>query len=182
MAPPKGSKFWMKRTKHGRDRIFADASVLWEAACEYFTYATNTPLWSTEFNGKDAIECHVPKMRPFTRAGLCTFLWVSQTYFHDFKESIEKKKAENRTPSDLAFMETIAMIEQVIFQQKFDGAAAGLLNANLISRELGMLDKTATEVAATMDIAKQKITVTVRHSTVALESDTGLDDEPNTDE
>lgn len=34
----------------------------------------------------------------------------------------------------------INRVERLIWQQKFEGAAAGLLNANLISRELGLAD------------------------------------------
>jgi len=39
------------------------------------------------------------------------------------------------------FSTVIADIEAVIKSQKFQGAAAGLLNANIIARDLGLADK-----------------------------------------
>ncbi len=38
--------------------------------------------------------------------------------------------------------EIVAKAEEVIYSQKFAGAAADLLNANIISRDLGLADKT----------------------------------------
>ena len=44
MAAPKGNSFWKQRTKHGRDKIFANADLMWEAACEYFQWVEDNPL------------------------------------------------------------------------------------------------------------------------------------------
>ena len=38
-------------------------------------------------------------------------------------------------------MTVIDDIEKIIYRQKFEGAAAGLLNANIIARDLGLRDK-----------------------------------------
>jgi len=40
------------------------------------------------------------------------------------------------------FMLIIRRIEKVIYSQKFEGAGADLLNANIIARDLGLKDKT----------------------------------------
>jgi hypothetical protein len=82
-----GNEFWKLRSKHGRDAIFTDADKLYEAACEYFQWCVDNPLYSTEFLGKDAEERLVPKMRAFTLTGLCLYLDVNTLYFRDFKES-----------------------------------------------------------------------------------------------
>ena len=42
MAAPKGNQFWMLRSKHGRDKLFATPEALWEAACEYFQWCDET--------------------------------------------------------------------------------------------------------------------------------------------
>ena len=68
----------------------------------------------------------VPKMRAMTMMGLCFYLDIGTSTFHDYKQNED-------------FSEVIAKIEQVIFTQKFEGAAADLLNANIISRALGIL-------------------------------------------
>lgn len=129
MAAPVGNQFWKNRTKHGRDKIFASPDILWEEACRYFDWCDKHPLESVEFNGKDAIECIVPKMRAYTWDGLEHFLDI---------ESLREYKT-NETYKD--FSQVITRIGKIIYTQKFEGAAAGLLNANLISRDLGLVDK-----------------------------------------
>lgn len=129
MAAPRGNQFWKLRSKHGRDKIFSSPDILWEEACCYFDWCDKHPLQSVEFNGKDAIECIVPKMRAYTWSGLEHFLGIES--FRDYKT--------NETYKD--FSQVISRIEKVIFTQKFEGAAAGLLNHNIISRDLGLIDK-----------------------------------------
>lgn len=141
-----GNEFWKLRSKHGRDAIFTDVNKLWEAACEYFQWCVDNPLYSTEFLGKDAEERLVPKTRAFTVVGLCIYLDVNTLYFRDFKES-ELGKTND-------FSQIIARIENVIYSQKFTAAAAGLLNANIIARELGLADK--------QDVTNKTITVTIQ--------------------
>ena len=47
---------------------------------------------------------------------------------------------------DEAFSELTAMIDSIIRTQKFEGAAADLFNANIISRDLGLVDRQARDV------------------------------------
>lgn len=141
-----GNEFWKLRSKHGRDVIFSNADTLYEAACEYFQWCVDNPLYSTEFLGKDAEERLVPKMRAFTLAGLCLHLDVNTHYFSQFKET-ELGKTND-------FSSVIARIENIIYNQKFTGAAAGFLNANIIARDLGLSEK--------QDITSKTITVTVQ--------------------
>lgn len=129
MPAPKNNQFWKNRTKHGRDKIFSDPEILWAEACRYFDWCDKHPLESVEFNGKDAIECIVPKMRAYTWTGLETFLDIES--FREYKTN----------PTYKEFSQVISRIERIIYTQKFEGAAAGLLNANIISRDLGLIDK-----------------------------------------
>lgn len=129
MAAPKGNSFWKLRTKHGRDKLFSSPDILWEAATEYFEWCDTNPLIAIEFNGKDAIECEIPKMRAYTWSGLEYYLGI--TSLRDYKSKEEYKD----------FSQVITRIEQIIYTQKFEGAAAGFLNANIISRDLGLADK-----------------------------------------
>lgn len=129
MAAPLGNQFWKNRTKHGRDKLFSSPDILWAEACKYFSWCDKHPLESVEFNGKDAIECIVPKMRAYTWSGLEHYLDIES--FREYKT--------NETYKD--FSQVITRIEKIIYTQKFEGAAAGLLNANIISRDLGLIDK-----------------------------------------
>lgn len=125
-----GNEFWKLRTKHGRDKLFESPEVLWDAACAYFQAATDTPLLTLEFNGKDAVECIVPKMRAFTWEGLENFL------------DIDSLREYKTNPAYKDFSQVITRIGKIIYTQKFEGAAAGLLNANIIARDLGLRDNT----------------------------------------
>lgn len=129
MGAPKMNQFWKRRTKHGRDKLFASPELLWSAACDYFQWCDTHPHISIEFNGKDAIECEVPKMRAYTWSGLEYYLDIYS--LRDYKTNPEYKD----------FSQIITRLENVIYTQKFEGAAAGLLNANIIARDLGLADK-----------------------------------------
>lgn len=136
MSAPKGNQFWKARTKHGRDRLFADAEALKEACCEYFQWVEDNPLWENkvaQFQGTP-VEMPVAKMRAMTITGLCLFLDIDHNTWRDW-----------RTKQDLT--RVVQWAEQVIYDQKFSGAAADLLNANIIARDLGLKDATKSEVS-----------------------------------
>jgi len=137
MAAPKGNKFWEQRSKHGRDQIFATPDLMWEAACEYFTWCEETPLIEIDFAGKDARKVEREKMRAFTLKGLCLFIGANEVYFNHFEAEQKAKKGAEAE----GFCKIITRIRDVIFTQKFTGAAAGLLHPNLIARELGLAER-----------------------------------------
>lgn len=129
MAAPIGNQFWKQRSTHGRDLIFSSPELLWEAAKEYFE-ATDARKWiKIEYNGKDAKRCEVPTETPYTWTGLYLFLDISHQTWKDY----EKKDG---------FIETCTRIRNIIYTQKFEGAAVGAFNPNLISRDLGITEKT----------------------------------------
>ena len=129
-AAPKGNQFWKLRSKHGRDKIFESPEILWEACQEYFE-ATDKRKWKKiEFNGRDATRCEIDIDTPYTLAGLCTFLDINVRTWNDYK---------NRE-SHRDFLPVVIRVEQIMFSQKFEGAAVGAFNANIIARDLGLRD------------------------------------------
>lgn len=134
MAAPKGNKFWEKRSSHGRKPLFADPEKL-EAACEeYFHWADDNPLWEDKLVTFQGVATHEPiaKMRAMTLEGLCLFLDISTETWRKYA------KRED-------FVEVTTRVDNVIRSQKFAGAAADLLNPNIIARDLGLTDKTEVE-------------------------------------
>ena len=78
-----GNKFWNLRTKHGRDRLFSDAALLWAEACKYFDWCDRHPRERVElvkYKG-EANEAVVPLGRPYSVDGLTLYLGVSSSYF-----------------------------------------------------------------------------------------------------
>lgn len=128
MSAPQGNQFWKLRSKHGRDLIFSSPTILWEACCEYFE-ATDERKWvRKDWVGKDAMEVNRETSTPYTLTGLCVFLDIAQQTWGNYKA------AEG-------FLEVITRVEQIMFTQKFEGAAVGAYNANIIARDLGLADK-----------------------------------------
>lgn len=130
MPAPQGNRFWEARSRHGRKPIFATPEMLWEAATDYFAWVDDNPLYEDKlvtFQG-DATHEPVAKMRAMTIGGLCIFLDISQQAWSEYR-------------TREGFGEITKQIDQIIRDQKFTGAAADLLNANIIARDLGLADK-----------------------------------------
>lgn len=147
MPAPEGNRFWELRSKHGRDTLFADSNKLWEAACEYFIWCEEHPLIEIDYKGKDAIRVEMPKMRPFTMQGLCSYLGCNMAYFREFN-----------TEGKEDFSLIISRIKETVYNQKYTGAASGFLNPNIVMRDLGLVDKQQTEsnTNLTVNISKQE--------------------------
>ncbi len=137
MTAPKGNQLWKLRSKHGRSKIFASADLLWDAACEYFEWCDTHPLLEVSVKGKDNTEVAIPKLRPYTLRGLCLYMGCSEGYINALEQSL---KASSSNDSK-AFIDVITRIRDVIFTQKFEGAAVGLFSYNIIARELGLTEK-----------------------------------------
>lgn len=137
MSAPTGNQFWKLRKKHGKDKKFNTAEVLWEAACEYFQWCDNNPFKKFEVVKGGALAgtlVKIPTARPYTLHGLCLYLGVNTKYFNDLKDALKEKPDKN-------YSEVITRIEETIYCQKFEGAVAGFFNANIIARDLGLIDK-----------------------------------------
>lgn len=130
MAAPKGNKFWEARSTHGRNPIFSDPEQIADGATEYFQWVESNPLWESKafHNSGEVVTAELPKMRAMTIEGLCNFLDIGVHTWHDYR------KREN-------FSAVCARVEQIIRQQKFEGASADLLNASIIARDLGLAEK-----------------------------------------
>lgn len=130
MAAPKGNQFWKARSSHGRKPIFADAEILWDACIEYFEWVDANPLYEDRLISFQGVATHEPvaKMRAMTIAGLCLFLDISQQAWSEYRQR-------------KGFGEVVTQAEETIRTQKFSGAAADLLNANIIARDLGLAER-----------------------------------------
>lgn len=130
MAAPAGNEFWKQRSSHGRKPIFATPDDLEAACAEYFEWAEANPLFEAQAFAYQGVVTMQPvaKMRAMTVAGLCIFLDISQQAFGEYRDRE-------------GFGEVTARVDDIIRTQKFAGAAAGLLNANIIARDLGLADK-----------------------------------------
>jgi hypothetical protein len=97
----------------------------------------DNPLWEdkvTQYQG-EPVSMPVSKMRAMTISGMCTFLDISKDTWANYR-----KKED--------FLAVTKRAEDIIYDQKFSGAAADLLNANIIARDLGLADKKETDITS----------------------------------
>lgn len=126
-----GNRWWEARSSHGASPKFETADALQDACLQYFEWNENNPLYKDQlvtFQGQATHE-PVAQMRAMTIGALCMFIDIGQDTWSEWR----------KTRSDLSAV--IAWAESVIYRQKFEGASADLLNANIIARDLGLADK-----------------------------------------
>lgn len=133
MSAPVGNQFWKLRSKHGRDLIFSSPSILWEACVEYFE-ATDARKWvKQDWVGKDAMPVLRETETPYTWTGLYVFLDIDHVTWLNYEERED-------------FITITTRVRNIIYTQKFEGAAVGAFNPTIISRDLGLVDKQQNSV------------------------------------
>lgn len=126
----KPTRFWEAAPKTGRKPIYTDPNDLWADCIEYFEWVEANPLQAAEsvkFQGQGRLMA-VPKMRAMSISGLCVFLGIATKTWHNY--------ANNE-----AFLHVTSRVSEIMRSQKFEGAAAEMLNPNIIARDLGLADK-----------------------------------------
>ena len=127
-----GNQLWKLRDpeKAGRPVKIKTKDEIWGKAVEYFEWCESNPIKEgkmVQVKGDTVLKA-IPKMRAMTLDGLTIYLNISMQGWYEYK-----KKPD--------FSEVCSDIERIIKEQKFTGAAAGVLNPNIIARDLGLSDK-----------------------------------------
>lgn len=128
-----GNQLWKVRSSHGRNPKFPSPEKLLNACLEYFEWQTDNPWYEYRVAGSykgEAVIDNVPKLIPFTLGSLCIFLDITHTCWMDYRSN----KGEG-------FSRVCQYVENIIREQKFNGAAAGFFNHAIIARDLGLVDK-----------------------------------------
>lgn len=125
-----GNQLWKQATKSGRPRKYDNPEDLWSDCVKYFEWVENNPIYEDKLVIFQGNATHEPlaKMRAMTETGLFIFLGMSESTWYEYK-------------ANPVFSEVARNAANVIRQQKFEGAAADMLNANIIARDLGLSDK-----------------------------------------
>jgi len=136
-AAPVGNQFWKARSSHGRKPLFSKPDDLWKACIEYFEWVEDNPLLEEKaFAYQGEVTTHnLTKMRAMTLGGLWIFLDICKETWYSYKDKDD-------------FVSVTTRVEEIIRNQKFTGAAADLLNPNIIARDLGLADKKKHEINA----------------------------------
>ena len=140
MAAPKGNKYWQLADPDtiGRPPNFPTPKDLLEKAYEYFEWIDENPIVTKKITHTDkgTYVNSEDLQKPYTWTGLYVYLGVT-----DLKRYREKKE----------FVQVLTHIDNVIKTQKFEGATSGVFNHNIIARDLGLKDKSETDVTSKGD-------------------------------
>jgi hypothetical protein len=154
-------QIWKHFNKLSSEATFDSPDSMWKAAKEYFEWCDSNPMYRSEqlkkpgqpiqlpdgrvVPGETLVE--LPIKRPYTKKGLCIFLGVNQSYFRTFEDKHRKNPvAAERTKE---WLQCIDLIYDVIENQQFEGATSGFFNAMIISRQLGLADKSEVDTKVT---------------------------------
>lgn len=140
-----GNRFWEARSSAGPKPKFKVAGDLWASCLEYFEWVENNPLYEAKafsYEGKVTV-ASLPKMRAMTITGLCNFLGIARSTWDEWRNS----------RPDLS--DVLTRAEAILYQHKFEGAAADLLNSNIIVRDLGLADKRQVAGGLTLNVTQE---------------------------
>ncbi len=136
MAAPKNNSFWKDRKYTGRKKKFKNPTELWNLACEYFQYVDQTPIIIYVGGTKKIKE---KKNRPYLLQGLWAHIPCSHQTWQNYKA------LDENDPQREGFLEIIGHIENIIYEQKFSGAASGIFHHQIIARSIGLVEKVDVE-------------------------------------
>lgn len=130
--------YYVGNGKLFRAKAFATPMDLWEAFSEYVQWAKNNPLFKHDVikSGEDAGKViNIPADRPFTVDDFCLYVGISDRTFRNYGSG----------DSYIEYLPIYEQIQKTCRSQKFNGAAIGIYNANIIARDLGLVEKTETK-------------------------------------
>jgi len=127
-----GNELWrLGLDRSGAPPIYDDPEKLWADCVGYFDWVEANPLYEAElvtYQGKSQLE-RIPKMRAMSQTALCLHLGIGRKTWQTWR--------------DRALLAgVVERVDAIIWAQKFEGGAAGLLNPMMIARDLGLSDKT----------------------------------------
>lgn len=133
MARPPDQLFMWKNAlkRHSRfNPAFSCVQDLADAVSGYFDYVQSCPLKEQKhFAYKGTVTTvDVDKMRAMSLRGVFTYCGITRAQWDNYRALGGQWEALCDT------------VEDIIYSQKFEGAAAGLLNSTIVARDLGLSD------------------------------------------
>lgn len=160
---------WTEAKKRGGNRKnIEDPQKMWDLACDYFKHTDDNQYEKQDFirGGEKAGDIvKLKNGRPYTWAGFAVYLRNNEII-----SSIDHYRL-NRDGKYRHFQEVMKAIGDVIYDNKFSGAAVGVFNANLIARDLGLVDKVQEVVPEAPELDLSKLSEAALEEVLALQSD-----------
>lgn len=123
----KGNQLWRTNKMVARPFKFNSPDEFLAAVHKYFEWSDANPIQEQKVFGT-GLKMSVDHDRPLTIASACIHMGINYSTW-------------DRSRKREGFGEVIEMVESVMTEQKFAGAAVGIFNANIIARDLGMVER-----------------------------------------
>lgn len=111
---------------------------------QYFQWVDDNPWYKSEAVKSGELAgtlIKVPVSRPYSEIGFCAFHNLGEKYLRELAKSLEDKTE----PDHIKLSAVLTQARARCYAQKFEGAAVGAFNANIIARDLGLVDKKETD-------------------------------------
>ena len=121
--------FWTP-VKPRRDPIFETPSEMWDRCVAYFDWVKENPLIEKKifmFQG-GIVDGELTKPRAMTITGMCVFVGLNRSTWETYR-------------TREGFADVCELVASIILTQKIELAAADMLNANFIAKEIGLRDQ-----------------------------------------
>lgn len=152
-----------------------NADVLYTLAIEYFEFIDETCMTTNNekktskksdlFGPKTDIETKKRyNERPYQIRGFCAFSGINFNYFNGLKaRMMEKADRPNISPEEkercLSIVACWEWVQDCIYNQKYEGGITGAFNPMLVARDLGLQERTQTDLTNSDGSLKPNITV-----------------------
>jgi hypothetical protein len=113
---------------------------------QYFHWVDNNPWIKNEAVKSGELAgtiIKVPTSRPYSEVGFCAFHNLGEKYVTELADTLQKHSKDKDSKNKEEATELSNILTQARAKcraQKFEGAAVGAFNANIIARDLGMAD------------------------------------------
>lgn len=129
--------------------LFEAPERLLEQIQGYFLWSDASPYQEEriELYRGNYVRGKVPHMRAYTKQGCCAFIGIKVSQWDKWRAGDVdcgppgSTMEQSRRPLVEQVTDILEWAETIMYEQKFTGAAAGMLNANIIVRDLKLTDK-----------------------------------------
>lgn len=118
---------------------------LMQKAREYIEDTKARPIMQNAIHQRSGEIIQIPLQRPLTIEGLCNYIGITVKTLHNWEKPQQEPKTDEERERNASYLQIIARIRQLIYEDKLTGAAVGIYNANIIARDLGLTDKREVE-------------------------------------
>lgn len=125
------NKHWLLRKHDGRYKTYTPEQIA-EEAIKYYKDVLDNPMYEPTLVHKDHTIVDVPKPRVISEKGFYLHLKIRKQTWLNYKSNDKAYKD---------YFDITTRICDQIYVYKFDGAATGLFQQSIISRDLGLVEK-----------------------------------------